>query len=106
MLEADTIKTILFTILFICFIFYLFMGIYSYERDNKSNVNLIFFALCIAASLWAIGYAFMLISPIIGIANSWRIVSALGWCFFNVLWISFALSLNNTKQKKSILNIK
>lgn len=82
------------------------MGIYSYKRDNKSNVNLIFFALCISASLWAIGFAFMLISSNIEIANTWRIVSALGWCFFNALWISFALSLDNTFQKKSISMIQ
>ena len=58
------------------------MGINSYKRDKKSKVNLIFFILCISASLWAIGYAFMLISPSIEIAGIWRIVSALGWMFF------------------------
>ncbi|HEY8803959.1 MAG TPA: hypothetical protein VIM42_02425, partial [Clostridium sp.] len=71
MLREDNIKTILFAILCMCFIYYLFMGIYSYKRDKKSKVNLIFFILCIAGSFWAIGYAFMLISPNIEIANIW-----------------------------------
>ena len=75
MLREDNIKTILFTILCICFIFYLFMGINSYKRDNKSKVNVTFFIICISASFWAIGYAFMLISPNIEIANIWRIVA-------------------------------
>ena len=98
-LRPDNIKTILFTILCICFIFYLFLGIYSYKRDKRSKVNLIFFTLCISASLWAIGYAFMLISPNMKIANIWKMVSALGWCFFDVIWVSFTLSLKDTSKK-------
>jgi len=101
MLLEDYIKTMLFIILCICFIFYLFLGVYTYQRDNKSKVNIIFFALCISVSLRAIGYAFMLISPNDGIANIWRIVSALGWCFINGLWVSFAFSLKDTKRKNS-----
>ncbi|HEY8910224.1 MAG TPA: diguanylate cyclase [Desulfosporosinus sp.] len=105
MLRDADIKTFLFTILCICFIFYLFLGIYSYKRDNKSKVNVIFFALCISASLWVIGYAFMLISPNIAIANIWRIFSALGWCFFDGIWLSFAFSLKDTHQKPFISKI-
>lgn len=101
-LSKNNVQTILFAILCICFIFYLFMGIYSYKKNEKSKSNLIFLVLCISTSLWAIAYAFMLISPNIEIANIWRIGSALGWCFFNGLWISFALSLKYTNQKKSV----
>jgi len=99
MIQANNIKTILFAILSICFIFYLFLGIYSYRRDKKSKVNVIFFALCVSASFWAIGYALMLISLNIEIANIWRIVSALGWCFLNGIWVSFAFSLLGTNKK-------
>lgn len=105
-MREDNIKIMLFTILCICFILYLFMGIYSYKKDKKSKVNIIFFILCIAASLWAIGYAFMLISPNIENANMWRIVSSLGNIFFNGLWLSFAFSLKGTNQKKSNLKIQ
>ncbi|WP_291636724.1 diguanylate cyclase [Clostridium sp.] len=101
MLREENIKIMLFTILCICFIFYLYLGISSYRKDKKSKVNIIFFCLCIAASLWGIGYAFMLISPSIEIANIWRIVSALGWCFFNGIWVSFAFSLKGINQKNS-----
>lgn len=102
----DNIKTMTFSILIVCFVFYLFMGIYSYRKDNKSKVNVNFFILCLCASIWAIGYAFMLISPNIEIANSWRIVSALGWCFFNGLWLVFVFSLGDTDQKKSSFKIQ
>ncbi|MGV8982680.1 histidine kinase N-terminal 7TM domain-containing protein [Clostridium sp.] len=106
MLQDANIKTMLFTILIICFIFYLFLGIYSYRRDKKSKTNIIFFALCISVSLWAIGYAFMLISPNIEVANRWKIISALGWCFFDPIWVSFAISLKDIKQKSSDLKLQ
>jgi len=101
MLGWDTIQTMLFTILCICFIFYLLMGISSFKRDNRSKSNVLYFVICISTSFWAVGYAFMLISPTIEIANGWRIVSAIGWCFFSGIWISFALSLKGTNQKRS-----
>ncbi|MCB2295825.1 EAL domain-containing protein [Clostridium algoriphilum] len=106
MLLEGNIQTILFTILCICFIFYLFLGIYSYKKDKKSKVNVVFFALCICTSFWAIGYAFMLISPNIKVANLWRLVSSLGWCSFSAIWIFFTFSLNNEKLKNDFNKIK
>jgi len=100
-MQANNIKTILFTMLCICFIFYLFIGIYSYMKNKKSKVNRTFLILCVSASLWAIGYAFMLISPNIEIANLWKIISAPGWCFFDAIWVTFAFSLRDTSQKNS-----
>jgi hypothetical protein len=82
------------------------MGIYSYKRDNKVKVNLIFLIICITASLWAIGYAFMLVSPNIEIANMWRIFSALGWCFLSSLWLFFIFSLKDKNQKKANIEIQ
>jgi hypothetical protein len=99
MLQGDNIRTLLFTVLCICFIFYLYLGIYSYKKD-KEKVNVRFSYSCVCASLWAIGYAFMLISPNIEIANIWRIVSSLGWCFYSGVGLSFILSLEDTSHKK------
>jgi len=82
------------------------MGIYSYKKDNKSKVNVIFFTLCISVSLWAIGYAFMLISPNVETANIWRVIAALGGCLSNVIWISFTFSLNETIKKSSSSKIQ
>jgi len=106
MLQANNIKIMLFTILCICFILFLFMGIYSYKKDNKSKVNIIFLAICISVSLRAIGYALMLVSPNMGIANIWRIISILGLCFFNGLWISFAFIMKDTGPQKLGLKIQ
>jgi len=101
MLLEDYIQIILFTTLCICCIFYLFLGIYSYKRDNKSKGNVIFYILCISTSLWAIGYALMLIAPNIEIANIWRIVATLGWYSYGGIWLSFAFYFKDMNQKKS-----
>lgn len=101
MLGWDTIQTMLFTILCMCFVFYLLMGISSYRRDDRSKTNILFFYLCFFTCFWAIGYAFMLISPNMETANEWRMLSALGWCFFNGLWFSFAISLSDTNKDNS-----
>lgn len=100
MLLENNIKTILFTLLCICFIFYLFMGIYTYNRGKKSKVNVIFLIICISLCFWSIGYAFMLISPNLEIANIWRLVALFGSCFFNGLLVSFVLSLKNIEDTK------
>ena len=98
--SGETIKIILFTILCICFIFYLSMGIYSYRKDKKSKVNVTFLIICISICFWSIGYAFMLISPNIEIANIWRIIALFGSCFFDGLMISFVLAIKNVEDKK------
>ena len=106
MLKEDNIKILLFAILCICFIFYLFLGVYSYKRDKKSKVNVSFLFLCVASSLWSIGYAFMLISPNIEIANIWKMISAFGWCYFDAIWVSFAFSLRDKNKKNYSLKIQ
>ncbi len=103
MLQADIIKTTLFSILCICFVLYLFLGIYSYKKDKNSKVNVIFLFLCICAGIWSIGYAFMLISPNIKIANMWRILALVGSCLLPGIVVSFVFSLKNVNEKKQIL---
>lgn len=99
-------NSILFELLCICFIFYLYLGFYSYKVDKKSKVSSIFLALCISTSLWALGFAFMLISPNIEIANLWRLVASLGWCFFNGLFLEFAFSLKNPNEKNFSIKLR
>ena len=106
MLLDYKIKTILFAIVCIYFIYYLSMGICGYKRDKESKVNVIFSVLCISASLWSIGYAFMLIPPNIKVANLWIIVSTLGSCFFFVICISLAFSFKDNTLKLDKLNLK
>jgi len=50
------IKITLFIILFLCCMFYLFLGIYSYKIDSKSKTNQVFSCLSFCCVLWAGGY--------------------------------------------------
>jgi len=60
-----------------------------------------FLYLCICCSLWAIGYAFMLVSPNIKVAYLWRSISVLGYCFFYGFWLYFAFLLNNENRVRA-----
>ena len=102
----DNITIFLFTLLIICVVCYSAFGLYVYRIDKKGNINSDFFAVCISTSIWAIGYAFMLISQDINVANLWRLISALGWCAFPSLWILFTLSLKNPNQKNTNLKMR
>jgi len=100
------ISITLFIILFLCCIFYLFLGIYSYKIDKKSKTNQVFLRLSICCGLWALGYAMMLYSENINTAFFWRAVSAFGYCFFNGYWLYFTFLFNGTDKIKYISIIK
>jgi diguanylate cyclase len=94
------IKITLFIILFLCCLFYLFIGIYSYKIDGKSKTNQVFLCLSICCALWSGGYAMMLYSENINTAFFWRSVSALGYCFFNGYWLYITILFTNTDNIK------
>ena len=100
------IKIILFTLLLICSLFYLFFGMYTYKIDKKSKANYTFTASCILCSLWAIGYAAMIVSTDIKTVCLWRLIAAFGYCFFFVTWFHFAFSLNNSSTKDNSKKVK
>ncbi|WP_173714632.1 EAL domain-containing protein [Clostridium beijerinckii] len=93
-------------LLFLCCVFYLFLGIYGDRIDKKSKTNQIFLYICICFVLWSGGYAMMLTSDNINVAFFWRNSSVLGYCFFNGLWLYFAYLLNNTDDFEYISIIK
>ncbi|WP_050607467.1 EAL domain-containing protein [Clostridium niameyense] len=98
-------NNILSILLFINFCFYLFTGVYLFKINYKCETNISLFILCICTSLWAFGYAFMIISKDIYIANFWRIISSLGWCFLFIAWIQFALSISNTNKINTLIKL-
>ncbi|WP_297424866.1 EAL domain-containing protein [Clostridium sp.] len=100
------IKITLFILLFLCCIFYLVLGVYSYKMDRKSKINQVFLGLSICCSLWAGGYAMMLTSEDINIAFFWRAFAVFGYCFFNGYWLYITFLFNSTECKKSISIVK
>lgn len=94
-----------FLILFTFFVIYVILGVYILFKDRCSITNKTFFLLCITTSFWALGYAFMITAPNRYIANYWRIVASLGWCFFYSVWLEFTIAIKNS-GKKGISNKK
>jgi diguanylate cyclase (GGDEF)-like protein/PAS domain S-box-containing protein len=105
-LEGESIKGSLFVLLLLSCCFYLFLGIYSYQRNTKSKANKIFFNLCMCFVLWAFGYAMMLISKNINEAFFWRAVAVWGYCFFTGHWMYFAFLLNIEKEDENNSTMK
>lgn len=77
------------------FVIYAVIAIKVLYKDKNSWINKTFFVLCIFLSIWALGYGFMITAPNIYRANLWRIVAALGWCFFHSAWLIFALAIKH-----------
>jgi diguanylate cyclase len=87
-------------LLFTFSIGYLLTGIFIIYKDKDSNLNRLFFMLCIEMSIWAFGYAFMIICTNKISANYFRIIAAPGWCFFSSTWLDFAISIGYGKGNK------
>jgi PAS domain S-box-containing protein len=90
----------LFLLLYTFSVAYLFSGIYVLVKDRKSIKNRLFFCLCICASCWALGYAFMYIAPNEGAAFFWRQASALGYCFIYGIWLDFSITIRYENERK------
>lgn len=82
---------LIFLILFTFSILYFSFGTYTLFKNLQSLKNRMFFSICIHLSCWALGYAFMTISPNMDSANFWRLVSAFGWCFTYSVWLDFTV---------------
>ncbi|SEW13958.1 PAS domain S-box protein [[Clostridium] fimetarium] len=90
---------ILFLIFFTLFLVYLIFGFYVFLKNWKSLKNRILFSLCMNLSIWALGYAFMTISPNQETANFWRLVAASGWCIVYSTWLDFAILVKEESKK-------
>lgn len=98
-------KLIFFIILYTFSILYLAAGIHVLFSDKNSRVNRLFLLVFLCAFLWSFGYACMYISPNKQIANIWRMVAALGWCFFYAIWLDFAITIKKGERISNNIRI-
>lgn len=77
------------------FIFYVFSGIYVLRLNKKSIINIMFFLMCLALSLWSLGYAFTTGADTLESAQKWRILSTIGWSYFYSTMLIFFISIIN-----------
>ena len=92
--------SIYFLLYFTCSLFYFMFGVYIISKDKHSNINKTLFLVCLSLFFWSIGYGFMFIATDIYLANFWRLISAIGWCFFFSIWVELAILIGNKENVK------
>lgn len=104
---GGNIKVTLLVLLLLSCSFYIFLGIYTFKIDRKSEANQVFLNLTIFCGLWAGGYAMMLTSDNVSTAFWWRGISVFSYCFFPGHWLCFAFILYDEKKikRRSIIRI-
>lgn len=83
---------------FLAFTFYLYLGIYTFRLDVKSQLTRTFSYLCSSFALWAFAYTFFYSAPDKETCWFWYKISALGWSFFPGISLHFFLVLTERER--------
>ncbi len=84
---------------FIAFCLYNYFGVSILHHDNKSRMNRWFFIICLALSLWSLGFSFAASAPDVASVLVWRRISALGWGSLYSILLYFFLILTGKDVK-------
>lgn len=90
------------TLYFIAIVLYFLMGISALIKDAKSNLNRIFFIMCIILCGWSLTTLYMMISPNAETAIIYRNISSCIWSVFYCIVLYFILLL--TGKNKNLDN--
>lgn len=98
----------LFSLLFFSLIFiYLYWGIYIIKLNPSESMNKAFLGLCIAASIWSLGFAMANTAESLKVALLWRRFSAIGWTSLYAIMLHFLILFtrdkSSLKQKKHLV---
>lgn len=85
----NTVSILFLFSFFVC----LSLGIYVLRLNAKGVLNISFFALCLALSVWGVSFAFMTVAPDMATALAWRKLAALGFIPFYAIFLHFCLLL-------------
>lgn len=97
---------VFFSVLFyISFAIYLFFGLFVIYIDSKSQINRIFFILCIPMCIWAFSFSIAISAPDYDTAILWRRIAAIGWGTMYSFLLHFILIMSEHRkllQKKFV----
>ncbi len=82
---------------FVVFIVYGTFSVYILRINRKSTLNRVTFAICLALSVWSLGFAFATSAFNVLECLFWRRVAAFGWGVTFALLLHFFLILTNKK---------
>ncbi|GFP74174.1 diguanylate cyclase domain-containing protein [Clostridium fungisolvens] len=80
---------------FIAFIFYIYIGVYSFFNIKKNIESLLFLIICVSLAFWSFGYVYAYGN----VVNSdfWTRFSAIGWIFFSASTLHLILRFIDNK---------
>lgn len=67
----------------------IFLGVHALSLNPKAQQNRIFFALCAALMIWAVGFSFAITAADAAGCLFWRRIAALGWGVFFSIMLNF-----------------
>jgi diguanylate cyclase (GGDEF)-like protein/PAS domain S-box-containing protein len=80
---------------FIAFIFYIYIGVYSFLNIKKNIESLLFLIICISLAFWSFGYVYAYGNVVH--SDFWTRFSAVGWIFFSVSTLHLILRFIDNK---------
>ncbi len=90
----------LFSLLFFSLMFiYIFLGAYIIRLNPKENLNRLYLAICIAMSVWSLGFAMANDAQTLAKALFWRRISAVGWSTLFSVMLHFLILLTREKSR-------
>lgn len=84
-------------LLLLAYAIYIMLGFYIISVNTRKAINRLFFAICMAAGIWAFGYSAAMYAPDHGIALSFYRFSSIGWCMLFGLQLHFIVILTGEK---------
>lgn len=85
---------------------YMYIGVYTYKQDMRSNIHKVFLALCTSYAIWSFAYAFAYVSNDKYVFSYWNKISAIGWSSFSAISLYLVLLITDNKYvKKTIVKI-
>lgn len=76
------------------------MGYYALRMQPRSTVNRLYFCLCLCMTLWALGFAVVLLAPGESSAVFWTRVSSVGYYIAYSVMLHFTLVLTGGEKRR------
>lgn len=76
---------------------YLHIGFFALLKNKKSNINRVFFILCVAYAVWSFAYSFAYLAENPRDFYAWNKLAAFGWCSFSALTLYLVLLVTENR---------
>lgn len=86
-------------VFYVCFVIYIFIGIYVFSQNSKSTVNRLFSLICLSLSIWSFSFSSVAMAQDAYICSFWSRLASLGWGSVYSLLFHFSLVLFDSAKR-------